>query len=159
MIKISNVSKNYKLDGLEVKALTNVSLTIKEKEFVAIIPSLDARRVRGSPEMSFKNPIWRSKEEFPRPAYQLRDQRTETLSSSETIASGIFVNTNSFLLPVVEIGAALYDANGALRGLSETVIRDIRPFEERFFKVIVPALPGAPSVARTEFVVEIYPSR
>lgn len=37
MITLSNVSKNYKLDGLEVNALTNVSLTIKEKEFVAIM--------------------------------------------------------------------------------------------------------------------------
>lgn len=37
MIKISNVSKIYKLDGIEVKAVSNISLTIKDKEFVAIM--------------------------------------------------------------------------------------------------------------------------
>lgn len=37
MIILSNVSKNYKLDGIEVKALNNISLSIKEKDFVAIM--------------------------------------------------------------------------------------------------------------------------
>ena len=37
MISISNVSKIYKLDGISVKAVNNIDLTIKEKEFVAIM--------------------------------------------------------------------------------------------------------------------------
>lgn len=37
MISISNVSKIYKLDGIEVKAVNNLNLTIKEKEFIAIM--------------------------------------------------------------------------------------------------------------------------
>lgn len=37
MITLSNVCKIYKLDGIEVKALTNINLTIKDKEFVAIM--------------------------------------------------------------------------------------------------------------------------
>lgn len=37
MIIIKNVSKIYKLDGVEVKAVNKINLTIKEKEFVAIM--------------------------------------------------------------------------------------------------------------------------
>jgi putative ABC transport system ATP-binding protein len=37
MIKISNLSKIYKIGNVEVKALNNVTLSIKEHEFVSIV--------------------------------------------------------------------------------------------------------------------------
>ncbi|MBI2029386.1 ABC transporter ATP-binding protein [Candidatus Gottesmanbacteria bacterium] len=37
MIAILNVSKIYKLDGVEVRAVNKINLTIKEKEFIAIM--------------------------------------------------------------------------------------------------------------------------
>ena len=39
MIKLENVSKSYYLGDEEVKAVDNINLTIKEKEFIGILGS------------------------------------------------------------------------------------------------------------------------
>ncbi len=125
------------------------------KRFVVVLPSPDAsERV---PALRLRDPVWRAAEDFPRPQYQIGEQRAERISAGQMAVSGIFGNTNAFALPVVEVGAALYDETGALAGLSETVIRDVRPFEERFFKVLVPVRASAGVPTRTELIAEIFP--
>lgn len=37
LIKLEDITKTYKLDGIEIKALSNVSLAIEKKEFISII--------------------------------------------------------------------------------------------------------------------------
>lgn len=109
------------------------------------------------PELRIRDSEWRAAEDFPRPQYQIGEQRAERINQAQIAVSGTLRNVNAFPLPAIEVGAALYDEAGALVGLSETVIRDVRPSEERFFKVLIPVFLRVAAPHRTELIVEPFP--
>lgn len=95
----------------------------------------------GDPELILENFDWRPVEEFSEPKTQIRQTTTE-ISGRQIIVNGLLSNRESFSLSRAGVGVLVYQnlPNGetALIGISKTVLQDLKPFEERSFKIIVP---------------------
>ena len=69
----------------------------------------------------------------------------------------LLLNTNPFGFSRIEIAAGAETAEGTIVGISETVIHDIVPFEQRAFTVIIPSVSvAAKEVAKTELFIEPF---
>ena len=111
-----------------------------EAKKIVIEPNLkiDFRKIVGVPEISVSAPAYKSAEEFSEPKTQFRQVKTEINGSTATV-TGILANRESFKISRAGVGALITNkATGKLVGASKTVLFDIRPFEERAFKIIVP---------------------
>ncbi|OGY64929.1 MAG: hypothetical protein A3E64_00085 [Candidatus Harrisonbacteria bacterium RIFCSPHIGHO2_12_FULL_48_16] len=111
-----------------------------EAKKVVIEPNLkiDFSKIVGTPEIIISAPTYKSAEEYSEPKTQFRQVKTEISGSIATI-TGILANRESFKISRAGIGAVTAQkATGKLAGASKTVLFDIRPFEERAFKIIIP---------------------
>lgn len=98
------------------------------------------RSIVGQPEIVISSLNWKSITEFAEPKFQTRQIKTTVTGSLVTVA-GILVNREATSFPKATVGLLVYqqlpDTN-RLVGASKTVLQDIKPFEERAFKIIVP---------------------
>ncbi len=98
------------------------------------------RAIVGQPEIVISGVNWKSLTEFAEPKFQTRQIRTE-VSGARVTVSGILVNREAGSFPKATVGLLVYqqlsDSN-QLVGASKTVLQNLKPFEERAFKIIVP---------------------
>ena len=129
----------------------------EQKTIVEAGTDLPIERVFGNPEVVIKNPAWKPAEELKRPNIQTRDVSTAIGGDGRITVTGLFVNTNPFGFSRIEIAAGAETAEGTIVGISETVIHDIVPFEQRAFTVIIPSVSvAAKEVAKTELFIEPF---
>ena len=94
--------------------------------------------VSGSPEVIIENLEWRPAAEFGQPRTQARQVQIQTANRQASV-TGIIANRESFGLTRVSVGAILINKTTRVPvGASKTVLLDIRPFEERAFKISAP---------------------
>lgn len=97
--------------------------------------------ISGEPEFVLENLDWRPIEEFSEPKTQIRQTKTE-ISGRQITVSGLLSNRDPFALSRASVGVLLYknlpEERSELVGISKTVLQDLKPFEERAFKIIVP---------------------
>ncbi|MDP3948038.1 MAG: hypothetical protein Q8Q41_05120 [bacterium] len=90
-----------------------------------------------------ENTTWKRREEFATPLMQFREVRTEMKQDGTLATSGVIVNGETVPFRRLMVGAIYVDQLGAVVGASKTELRDVKPFEERFFQIAHPAIPGA----------------
>ncbi len=98
------------------------------------------RSMVGQPEIVISSVNWKSVADFAEPKFQTRQIRTEVAGARVTV-SGILVNREAISFPKATVGLLVYQQltdNNKLVGASKTVLQNIKPFEERAFKIIVP---------------------
>jgi hypothetical protein len=78
---------------------------------------------------------WKRKEEFSQLLMQFREVENSQ-NKDEITTQGVIVSGETLPFNVLRVGALYFDATGRLIGASKTELRDIRPFEERFFKIV-----------------------
>jgi len=109
-----------------------------------------------APEVVISNPEWISAQEFSRPQTVVRQKSFVLSNSGDKIeASGIVVNRNPFIISQVDI-EAVARREGRIVGVSKTLIQNIDPFGERFFKVVIPVNNGDISgtdIEKTEITI------
>ena len=129
----------------------------EQKTIVEAGLDLPIEKVSGNPEVLISNLNWKSNAEFQRPILQTRDVNSSIGADGRTTVTGLLVNPNSFGFTRIEIAAAAETADALTVGISETVIRDILPFEERAFTVIIPSLSvPAKNISKNELFIEAF---
>ncbi|OGZ02150.1 MAG: hypothetical protein A3G64_00460 [Candidatus Liptonbacteria bacterium RIFCSPLOWO2_12_FULL_60_15] len=111
------------------------------KYFVEPAAGVSQGGVSGA-NFTISNVAWKRKEEFPTPLMQFREVKTEEKQGGTLTTSGVIVNGETVPFRRLIVGALYVDQFGAVAGASTTELRDVRPFEERFFQITHPALPG-----------------
>lgn len=95
----------------------------------------------GEPEVILENFDWRPVEEFSEPKVQIRQTKTE-IANKQVVVTGLLANREPFALTRSGVGVLVYQnlAGGETKliGISKTVLQDLKPFEERAFKIIIP---------------------
>lgn len=86
---------------------------------------------------------WKRREEFQVPLMQFREIRHELREDGTIATSGLVINGETVPFQRLIVGAIYSDPTGFVLGASKTELRDVRAFEERFFQIVHPALPGA----------------
>ena len=87
--------------------------------------------------LRIENPNWRLAEEFSRPDVQYRAVKSEIVKDQIRV-TGLALNNNSFKLSAVNVAAVILSKSGREAVASKTVIKDLDPFEERAFTVLLP---------------------
>lgn len=132
----------YDRDGATLKSLVDSSFIYPGEVKLVVIPALeiDPRTIaRG--ETLIQNPSWEPAEKFSRPAVETRE--TVTIPEGTSLAvQGVIRNGNLFSLSRVNIASVVSDKSGFFVNASKTFVADLKPFEERFFKITVPLAPG-----------------
>ena len=80
---------------------------------------------------------WRLAEEFSQPDLRSRAVKSEIIKDQIRV-TGLALNNNSFKLSAVNIAAVIFSKSGREVAASKTVIKDLDPFEERAFTVLLP---------------------
>lgn len=107
------------------------------------------------PEVSVSNPEWRSAREFSQPATALRQKSYKFSDTKNAVeVSGILINQDTGTIPEAEVGAIIYGAGQRFAGTSKTLLLNLDPFSERFFKIIIPIESAAGvNLEKTEIIV------
>lgn len=131
-----------------------------ESQKMIIEPNLrlNFREIAGEPEIIIENLDWRPAAEFVFPKTQTRQVQNQ-LSGNQFNVTGLLANRESFPLPRVVVGAIIVNKTTRIPvGASKTVIQDVKPFEERAFKIIVP-LNKALKLADLDVVLSVETQR
>ena len=97
------------------------------------INSADIGRI----DLSIQELNWRLAEEFSGPDVQYRSVKSEIIKDQVRV-TGLALNNNSFKLSAVNIASVILSKSGREVAASKTVIKDLDPFEERAFTVLLP---------------------
>jgi hypothetical protein len=82
---------------------------------------------------------WKTKDEFFQPDVQTRNiQFEEQAEKRELYVSGLVVNNTNTPLTRVTVNVIAANLFGLESGFSQTLLENLRPFEERFFRVVIP---------------------
>lgn len=94
----------------------------------------------GRAEISFSDPIWKTKNEFAQPVLQARDIKTAypDPQNPQIVVNGFLSNQNAYPLAKTRIIAFLLNQNNIELGASKTEFENIAAFEERQFSVNFP---------------------
>ena len=94
--------------------------------------------------VSLRDLSWRPLAEFSAPRVVVRDVRVEVDGAAhEAAITGVVANQSSRFLPRVVLNAVISDGSGVAIGVSRTLVQDLAPSQERFFKIVVPAIYAA----------------
>lgn len=94
----------------------------------------------GKIELAIADPEWKSMEKFPKPQIQIRDVKTDKdPKSSLVFVSGIIKNSNAFSLKNAKILGVFANPENIQVSASKTELENIGAFEEKRFKVALPA--------------------
>ncbi len=143
----------YDPDGNKMDDLSGKTF-IYPGEIKKLVEPIDtpAKNV-GRVEITFSNPVWKSKTEFPKPETQLRELKTEEDRDSQRISvSGFIANKNPYVLSKIRTIALLYNKAGVPIAASKTENEKIDPFSEFSFKINFLAGIRLEGPAQTSFV-------
>jgi hypothetical protein len=100
---------------------------------------------------------WRTRDEFPLPETDIRDLTFETNDETgELYVAGLLVNESASELNRVSVNGVVFNSLDFPSGVSKTLLQDIQPFEERFFRVVVPGIdPTNIDIDATKIYVEV----
>ncbi|MBI2075360.1 MAG: hypothetical protein HYT82_01675 [Candidatus Harrisonbacteria bacterium] len=107
-------------------------------------------------ELALTDIRWQSATEFPRPNLDLREIITRR-EGKNAVVEGVVQNKNAYGFNEVYVGALAVTKTGLFANASRTVLSDLQPFEERFFKIVIPILPAefeAIDLGRTRVFVD-----
>ncbi len=107
-------------------------------------------------EFTIRDLAWLAAEEFPRPNIEVREVVTKR-EGKTAIVEGVVQNNNSYGLHQAIVSAIAMNRAGLFADASRTVLADIQPFEERFFKIVIPLLDADAATldtARTRVTVD-----
>lgn len=90
-------------------------------------------------EMVFRDTAWLSARDFPRPEVVVREVVTKR-DGKTAIVEGVAQNNNPYGFKQMFVSGVAINKSGLFAGASKTTIQDIQPFEERFFKIVIPLL-------------------
>ena len=110
--------------------------------------------VRG--EFVVRDMAWLAAAEFPRPNVEVREVVTKR-EGKNAIVEGVVQNNNSYGLKQAVVNAVAMNRAGLFADASRTVLADIQPFEERFFRIVIPLLDADAATldtTRTRVVVD-----
>ena len=148
----------YNQTGQNIFSLTKLSFIYPaEAQKVVVEPNLrvNAREISGSAEITVGNLNWIPAGEFAEPSIQTRQTKTEISGMTATV-TGILANREAFALSRVTIGAIVNRivSESAVQpaGASKTILQNLKPFEERAFKITVP-LSAALKLSQTETIL------
>lgn len=130
----------YDANGEKIFSLTKDSFIYPgEIKYIAEINlDVDYEKIDRT-EFKISGESWVLANEFPSPKVSTREVTTEFDSAKKQIvASGILVNENPFDLSRASVSAILVNTLGVEIGISETLVTDIKSFEERVFKIVLP---------------------
>lgn len=81
---------------------------------------------------------WSPADDFPQPKSTVRGLKyEEDKDRGELVVSGLVVNEGSSRLRRVDVNVIVYNRLGFPAGVSKTVVQDLNPFAERFFRAVV----------------------
>lgn len=110
-------------------------------------------------EIATSSVAWVGAEQAMKPATQVRELKTEFDEQSGILTvSGIMRNDNAFGLRQATLSAIVRNHPGEFVGGSRTLLRDLRPEEERFFQITTPlrAGLGIEEIAEPRIVIEAF---
>lgn len=153
VISFSNPNFNYGADSfnytLNIKdAFGAILLSLKKISFIypaelskIVIESnlkVNFSQISGNPEVLVESVAWKPIAEFTKPQTDTRQIKLE-IAGKTAIVTGLLSNRESSELSRATIGAFVKKRDGGeILGVSKTILQNIRPFEERAFKIIVP---------------------
>jgi len=108
-----------------------------ERFMIRRLPGLDGA---ARAEVKLGEPQWKSIEEYQKPTMTFRGARYYN-EGSRLFATGVLQNGDTLLFPQIFIGAQFFNKQGALVSVSQTEIRDVKAFEERYFQIEHPLIP------------------
>lgn len=82
--------------------------------------------------------VWQKPEVFERPETAAREVLTKT-EAVGVVVQGVAQNKNSYFIDRAIISAVIFDNLGLPIGASKTFVADLKPFEDRFFRIFIPA--------------------
>jgi hypothetical protein len=127
----------------------NLLRSIKDASFIypgeiktIVIPALEIDpRLVGRGEVKISNPLWEPIVKFAKPIVETREIVTRVEGPGVAV-QGVVRNGNPFALARLNISAVVINKNGLLVNASKTFVADLKPFEERFFKISIPLHSG-----------------
>src|SRR3989344_2801586 len=150
--EIKNLNLNYASDnfssdfevfgknGEKIKRISKINSFIYASDIKCLIEITDIDYSDiDNVKLSFSNVNWLVKDEFSKPAIQIREITTKALSgNSEIEISGTALNENNYPLPLIRIIAFLNNSSVLKIGASKTELDDIPAYGEKTFKIIFP---------------------
>jgi len=103
--------------------------------------------------VEIKDVQWKSIDQFSRPITSARSVKTELIKNHAKV-TGLAFNNNSFPLAEVTVGVVAYSDLGFEISASKTLLKDLRPFEERAFTIFVPLADQRIDTKATEVIVD-----
>lgn len=91
----------------------------------------------GRSEFLIQNISWQPAGDFLQPSVQVRDLQTKK-SGKSVVVSGLAFNNNPFKLSRVSVATLVFNNLGLRLGISETLLQDVQPSEQRFFSISIP---------------------
>lgn len=139
----NNFSINFEMfdkNGEKIKRISKINSFIYASDIKCLIEITDIDYSEISDiELSFSNIDWLAKSEFSKPAIQIREIATKSLSgNSEIEISGTAINENNYPLSLIRIIAFLNNSSGIKIGVSKTELDDISAYGEKTFKIVFP---------------------
>ena len=173
VISFSNSNLNYGADsfnytlnlkdaaGTTIFSLKKISFIYPaELSKIVIEPNLrlDFNRISGNPEILIEDVVWKTALEFPKPQADTRQIKLEISGKNATV-TGLLANRESYDLSRATVGAFVKrKGSEEFLGVSKTILQNIRPFEERAFKIVVP-ITQAPKLTELEAQITIEARR
>lgn len=100
--------------------------------------AIDTSRVARS-EILIEPTMWQRRDAFSKPNLPVR-QVTTTIDTAndQLVITGNVTNEEAFRFTQMQVIGIIFDADGRRIGASKTFIREVVPFEERFFQITIP---------------------
>lgn len=130
--------------GRSIKTISGESFIYPSeiKYFVELAAGISLDEARRA-NFRIEGAKWERREEFAAPTLLFREVRHEIRADGSLATLGVIVNGETVPFRRLVVGALYADQFGEIVGASKTELRDLTPFEERFFQITHLALPGA----------------
>lgn len=105
-----------------------------------VFPALEVPfRAVARSEFTVRETAWLNARDFLRPDVAVREAVTKR-EGKTAVVEGVAQNKNSYGFKQMFVSAIAFNKTGLFSGASRTTLQDIQPFEERFFKIVIPLL-------------------
>lgn len=105
-----------------------------------VFPALEVPfRAVARSAFAVRETAWLNARDFPRPDVAVREVVTKR-DGKTAVVEGVVQNKNSYGFKQMVISGITLNKTGLFAGASRTIVYDIQPFEERFFKIVIPLL-------------------
>lgn len=151
LIQIQNLNLNYGASKFAYDlnfydASGNVVNTITDESFIyageiknIVLAPLDINLKNISrSELKARDFVWQKPDIFERPDMNAREVATK-IESTGFAVQGVVQNKNSYSIDQAVVSAEVFNNTGLPIGASKTFVADLTPFEDRFFRIFIPA--------------------